>query len=63
MEKKHVPFTTKLLEDSDNLIEMLMAGSTRNKQRWTPPILSVDDKFIDAGKEVEWIEGFKVVKK
>ena len=62
MNEKGLSFTAKLLEVSDNLIEMLMVGSTRNTQRWTPPVLSVDGRFIAVGKEAEWIERLEVEK-
>jgi len=59
MNEKKIPFTPKFLEDTDTMIEMLMVGSTRNSQRWNPPILSVDGRFVEAGTEAEWIENFE----
>ena len=60
MKKKNIDFEVKLLEKSENMIEMLMLGSsTPNTQRWSTPVLSVDGKFIESGKEIEWIESVK----
>ena len=60
MKKKNIEFEVKLLEESSNMIEMLMVGSSSpNTQRWASPVLSVDGKFIESGKEIEWVESVK----
>ncbi len=60
MKKKGIAFEEKLLEIDDNMADMLFIGGQTGSPRWSPPILCVDGKFIDAGKEIEWIEGVKV---
>jgi glutaredoxin len=60
LKKKGIIFQEKLLEIGDNTAEMLFIGGQTHQPRWSSPILCVDDKFIESGKEEEWIEGIKV---